>query len=545
MTPEDPSQIVQPLSGNPNHSAEDESAVTAIIHLMQLLGVATHKAKSIEQMFETALSEICRHMGWPVGFGYIVEPPHRLRKLTAWFQSEPDRYANLQNASVKIDFTKSDSLIGKVLSTGKSVLFEALNNECFLRRREAEVAGLKSCLAVPVLVQNKPVAILEFFHSQPLPVQHFIVEAMEGIASYIGLFIEHQRKEKKLEALFDSAPDAEIVTDRSGVIAMANEQSVKLFGYPEGELLGQPIEFLVPAERRMDHIQHRLNYVAASHPRPMGSGMELTALRKDGTSIPVEVSLSPISLEHELLIACAIRDISARKELEEKLRGKERLADIGTMAAIFAHEVASPLHGISATVEVIKMEIPENVRPLISELSLEIRRLESLLNQFRSLSGLANLNLKLVNLAAIIRRVLEINAAHWSHLSIRIVTDVSGGLTLRADEEKLHQMILNLARNAVDAMPNGGTLSVNAFCRDDQAVLVISDTGCGIPEDIDIFQPFMSSKLQGAGLGLHIVRQIVYAHLGVLTYRSARGRGTTFEISLPRNQRTRGIARPS
>jgi len=512
-----------------------------MIHLMRLLGVAAHNAKSIAEMFETALREICTHMGWPVGFGYIVEPPSRLQNFAAWYRSNPERYANLQHASEKIDFTDRDSLIGKVLSTGKAVLLEDVNTKSFLRRQEAQDAGLKSCLAVPVIVQNKPAAILEFFHNEPLSLQNFATESIESVASQIGLVIEQQREEKKLKALFDSAPDAEIVTDRTGLIVMVNEQTVRVFGYAQAELLGKPIEVLVPAERRENHIQYRMEYVSAPHPRPMGSGMELTALRKDGTSIAVEVSLSPIPLDDELLIACAIRDIRGRKELEEKLRERERLADIGTMAAIFAHEVASPLDGISATVQVIKMQLPQEVQPLISELSAEIRRLESLLNQFRSLSRLCDLKLTVVNLTTVIRRVLEINAAHWSSLGIRIITEVSGDLTLSADEEKLHQLILNLTRNAVEAMPTGGTLSIRAYSRDDEILLVISDTGCGIPEDIDIFQPFITSKSQGAGLGLHIVRQIISAHLGAMTYKTAPGAGTTFEVSLPKNQKRHGI----
>jgi signal transduction histidine kinase len=112
---------------------------------------------------------------------------------------------------------------------------------------------------------------------------------------------------------------------------------------------------------------------------------------------------------------------------------------------------------------------------------------------------------------------------------------------MNADEDKLHQMILNVGRNAVEAMPNGGTLSIKAYGGGDQALLVISDTGCGIPEDIDIFRPFTTSKSQGVGLGLHIVRQIVSVHQGVITYKTMRGAGTTFEISLPKIQKDHGL----
>lgn len=284
-----------------------------MIRLIHKLGVAAYNAKNIEQMFETVLAEICTHMGWPVGFGYVVDPPYRLQALTSWCRCNPERYADLMRVSAEIDFAKEDSLIGKVLKTGKAQFCADIDNPAFLRRRKAVEAGLKSCLAAPVLVQDKPIAIVEFFHDRSEPVQQFVVESIESVASYLGFVIERKRVEEKLKALFDSAPDAEIVTDGSGVIVMANEQSVRLFGYEREELLGQPIELLVPAERRNPHRQHRAHYIAAPHTRPMGSGMELAALCKDGTPIPVEVSLSPIALEKELLIASAIRDISARR----------------------------------------------------------------------------------------------------------------------------------------------------------------------------------------------------------------------------------------
>ena len=510
------------------------SEMTAMIKLMRLLGVATHNAKTIEQLFGSALSEICSYTDWPVGFAYIVEPPHRLQNFTAWYRSHPERYANLQAISARIDFSNKCSVIGKVLATRKAVYLADLNHHSFLRGWEALEAGLKSCIAVPVLVQHEPVAILELFHSESILPQDSVLESMEGIASYLGLVIEEKRVEKKLEALFDSAPDAQIVTDRSGVIVMANEQSVKLFGYPHEELIGQPIELLVPAERRAQHSNYRLNYTAAPHPRPMGSGMELAALRKDGTSIPVEISLSPVRVDEELLIASAIRDIRARKTLEEQLRERERLADMGTMAAVFAHEIASPLGGIFTTVEVIEMELPGELQPLIAGLKTEIRRLGSLLNEFRSVSRVGDLKPRVVNLADIVGRILEINAPAWSNAGVRIVTELSGNLTLTADGEKLQQMILNLARNAVEAMPNGGILSIKAYAPGHQVTLEIGDTGCGIAEVLEMFKPFSTSKSQGTGLGLYIVHQIVSAHHGAITYKTARGSGTTFEISLPK-----------
>jgi PAS domain S-box-containing protein len=292
------------------------------IHLMHLIGLSAQSIGSIKEMFQIALTEICNQMRWVVGYAYIVEGRRRLHGITLWHSSDAERYEPLRRATQAVDFSRKESIVGQVIKTGKPV-FAPIDNESFLRREAALQAGLRSCLAIPVLVHKEPAAVLEFFHSEAIEPQDSVLEVMEIIiGAHLGLTIEQQRTEQKLQALFDSAPDAQIVTDEIGKIVMANKQTVSLFGYSRDELLGQPVELLVPPDLRTRHIQHRADFTARPHPRPMGIGAKLKGIRKDRTEIPVEVSLSPIELDGEFLISSAVRDVNRA----EKARTKDERA---------------------------------------------------------------------------------------------------------------------------------------------------------------------------------------------------------------------------
>ncbi len=363
-------------------------------------------------------------------------------------------------------------------------------------------------------------------------------QQLAAINSQLEEAAAERARGKKLQALFDSAPDAQIVTDTLGRILMANTQTERLFGYEEELLIGQPVEVLVPPDLRTQHIQHRARYVAAPQPRPMGTGVELTALCKDGTAIPVEVSLSPVELDEGLLIATAIRDVSERKKLEGQLREKERLAEMGTMAAIFAHEAANPLNGISTISQLIKELIPAEYLGLMNDLDTEVSHLESLLTQFRSFSRLTDLKVSSVDLTRLVERVVRIYRAYWSGLGIRVVAEFARNLALEADAERLYQVTLNLCRNAVQSMPDGGTLTVRTYGNGGDVVLEVGDTGSGIAEGTEVFELFTSTKTEGTGIGLYVVQQIVSAHGGTVTYSTKERAGTTFRISLPRKKKS-------
>jgi signal transduction histidine kinase len=226
--------------------------------------------------------------------------------------------------------------------------------------------------------------------------------------------------------------------------------------------------------------------------------------------------------------------IGAAKQMEDWQEAR-RLAELGTRTAILAHEAANALNSVYWTAQQVKNIIPAQHHELTNALMVELHRLKKLLTEFRSLSGSAHLQLTMVQIPEIVDHILKTQAVAWSQQGIRVIKEFSGDLGLTGDRDKLHQMILNLCRNAVEAMPEGGIVNLKAYTDGDDIILEIRDTGIGIPEGMEIFEPFVTTKSAGSGLGMYVVQQIVLAHRGEIIYRSQERKGTTFRITLPKH----------
>jgi signal transduction histidine kinase len=227
------------------------------------------------------------------------------------------------------------------------------------------------------------------------------------------------------------------------------------------------------------------------------------------------------------------------KGWEHTAQESERLALLGTTAAVFAHEVANPLNGISTALQLVKHDLEGaeyDVRVLIARLRdalLEIDRLGSLLKEFRDAHPQTT-HLQNVNLAEITEEVLACQWDTYGKAGITAKLEFDNALpVVMADPDKIKQAVLNLCNNAVEAMPDGGYLTVKGYHFAGTVILEIRDTGAAIPKGLDVFELFRTTKCNGSGLGLALVRQIVLAHNGTINYTSEPGRGTTFKLYLP------------
>jgi signal transduction histidine kinase len=268
---------------------------------------------------------------------------------------------------------------------------------------------------------------------------------------------------------------------------------------------------------------------------------ELIDRRKDGSLVVVQ---SRWALQRSFSGAPSDvlqlnRDVTAVKQREEAARQSERLALLGTMAGVFAHEVANPLTGLSSALQFVesaleRKEFDAPLRAVVHGALREIDRLGSLLTDFRGIAHPRIADLKRTDLVKNVQEVLACQLEAYRALGITVQLQFNNLLPpVMADSDKIKQVILNLCKNAVEAMPGGGCLTLKGYRSDQMVILEISDSGTGIPEGVNIFELFKTTKPDGSGLGLPLVQQIVSARNGTIEYATEPGRGTTFKIYLP------------
>lgn len=236
-------------------------------------------------------------------------------------------------------------------------------------------------------------------------------------------------------------------------------------------------------------------------------------------------------------LSVQVADFLWRFRLQQELIEQERLAALGTTAAVFAHEVGNPLNNMYLHAQILgrrlqKLAGAEVLSETVEKIVSEMRRLTCLLEEFRALSRKHPLVLRPIALARMLHEVVETHVSSATNIAVH--WDLAAGLpAVVGDRDKLVQVFLNLCKNAVEAMPEGGDLTLRARANDKRVVLEVRDTGPGIPDGLDIFQPFKTTKVTGTGLGLPIVRQILAAHGGTVSVSSGGTGGTVFTVTLP------------
>ncbi len=266
-------------------------------------------------------------------------------------------------------------------------------------------------------------------------------------------------------------------------------------------------------------------------------------LRKDGLQLHARVEIVALretaGTRNGYIVF--LRDDTEQKRIRDQLREKEHLASIGTATAMLAHEIRNPLNGMSTTVQFLDRSLRNGFEPTkeivirtVHDLKNEISRLQALLSDFHAISYLNKINAQKVNLTELIRGLIPLAMPESLSARFKIVEEFDGGLfSVIADPDKLKQVFLNIIKNAFEAMPDGGTLTVKTLLTGAAVSVEISDTGDGIPEGLNVFDLFRSTKVHGTGLGLAIARQIVLAHAGSIDYASRVGAGTSFRVILP------------
>jgi PAS domain S-box-containing protein len=348
-----------------------------------------------------------------------------------------------------------------------------------------------------------------------------------------------RQSEERFQVLVGSIQDYAIyILDPHGFVTSWNSGAQRIKGYRANEIIGKHFSrFYTADDLRIDKPKHNLE-IAAANGRYEDESLRV---RKDGTIFWANVLITPIRDSSGILTGFAkvVRDITEHKASEQRAHETERLTTLGTTAAVFAHEIANPLNGLSTSLQIVTDVLNDSdytnplLRETIEAAGQEIQRLTSLLSDYRSLARPQGLKIEPSNLRKIVDEVLAPNVKSYGESGVAVAIDFDENLPLIAvDPAKIKQVILNLCKNAVEAMPNGGVLTLTGCRAGDHIVLEVSDTGQGIPEGFDPFHLFKTSKPEGTGLGLPIVQQIVSEHHGTVDYVSEVGKGTTFRVSL-------------
>ena len=373
--------------------------------------------------------------------------------------------------------------------------------------------------------------------------------------SQIQDITERKKADQKFKNLLEATPDSMVIVNRDSEIVLANFQTFKTFGWSREELMGKKINVLVPERFRARHPEFQRGFMEQPSPRPMGAGLDLHGLRKDGTEFPVEISLSPLETAEGLLVMTAIRDITERRKLEEQFRQAQKMEGIGRLAGGVAHDFNNILAVIQMQADLLKTDAGTTSAQLelASGIAKAAQRAANLTRQLllfgrKQTMQLRNLDLnESVNeLTQMLRRTLGEDVELQFKFSMQ-------PLFIHADTTMMDQVLMNLAVNARDAMPKGGRLVFETSAIEFDEItaaqttparpgsfvcLSVSDTGSGIPPEIlpHIFEPFFTTKGvgKGSGLGLATVFGIIQQHKGWINVYSEAGRGTTFRIYLPR-----------
>lgn len=343
------------------------------------------------------------------------------------------------------------------------------------------------------------------------------------------------------EAVVHATQDAVLAIDSNANVTFCNAAAAKMFGFGEDELMGRSINTLMAQPYAREHDGYIQHYEQTGERKAIGRVRTVSGKRRNGEEFPIELSVTEYEEGGSRRYAAILRDISEKVRLTRARVEAEKMAAIGTTASKFAHELGNPINGMAVSVQLLKRWLdradPPTDTRVTERLALlmgGIDRLTELLGEFRMMSRRHEYRFEATDLSVMVAELVEMERPAYSQRGVGIETDVARDLgPVRADAGKLRQVLLNLCKNAFEAMPDGGTITVSADRTAVGVMIEVKDTGPGIPEGLDVFAPFTSSKLEGSGLGLPIARQIVEAHQGTLGYESPVAGGTVFRVQLP------------
>lgn len=361
---------------------------------------------------------------------------------------------------------------------------------------------------------------------------------------------ELEQTEAKFDALLRAAVDAIVLIDENGTIETFNAAAEGMFGYPAEAVLGENVRILMPEPYAGQHDQYMRNYHQTGKAKIIGIGREVQALKADGTVFPIELSVGEVRGNLGRKYVGIIRDITTRVEAQneatearERLAHVTRLSTMGEMASGIAHEINQPLSAITTYAQACQRMLdkaadPEQIKGALDKIAAQAHRAGEVIRRLRLFFKKRNSERSRSDLNELIRTSVDINHADTRVLDHPVVLELDEDLPpVVVDEVQIQQVLINLLRNAIDAMEDrpGELVTISSRRYDeDYLEITVADHGGGLDGETvaQLFNPFFSTKSGGMGMGLPISQSIVNSHGGKIWYTPADG-GSIFHLTLP------------
>jgi two-component system, LuxR family, sensor kinase FixL len=355
-----------------------------------------------------------------------------------------------------------------------------------------------------------------------------------------------------LRSILETVPDAMVVINEAGRISSFSKAAERLFGYAEAELIGENVSTLMPSPDHERHDGYLERYIRTGEKKIIGIGRLVTGRRRDGSTFPMELSVGEARIGEDRVFTGFIRDLTERQDYENRLHSLQdelahvsRVTAMGTLATSIAHELNQPLTAIANYVETASdmLSDPRDetigvIREALDECAREAVRAGQIVRRLRDFISRGETERQMASLARLVNEASALAFVSTGSQSLEVTVNIGVDDLVLVDRVQIQQVLVNLIRNAIEAMQElpHGRLTISAVRREPEFIeVIVSDSGPGLTPEVAarLFEPFVSTKATGMGVGLSISRTIIEAHEGRIWADASPYGGTSFHFTLP------------